>query len=75
MSQAFADAQPLLPEIVEQLILARTGGRVRDLRVEVTDREIILLGRTSTYYSKQLATHAVLDSVEGVSLTNDIEVR
>lgn len=75
MSQAFADAQPLLPEVVEQLILARTGGRIRDLRVEVTDREIILLGRTSTYYNKQLATHAVLDSVEGVSLTNDIEVR
>ena len=75
MSQAFADAQPLLPEVVEQLILARTGGRIRDLRVEVTNREIILLGRTSTYYNKQLATHAVLDSVEGVSLTNDIEVR
>lgn len=75
MSQAQVDAQLSLSELVEQLVSARTGGRIRDLHVDVADREIVLSGRTSTYYNKQLATHAVLDSMEGISLSNEIEVR
>ena len=75
MSQAQIDAQLSLAELVEQLIAARTGGRIRDLRVDVEERGVVLSGRTSTYYNKQLATHAVLDQLEGVSLSNEIEVR
>lgn len=74
MAQAYADAQQSLSELVERLIVARTGARIRDLRVEVGDRDVVLQGRTSTYYNKQLATHAVLDHLQGVMLTNDIEV-
>jgi len=44
------------------------------LKVEVTNREIILSGRTTTYYDKQLATHAALAALEDFSLTNEIEV-
>ena len=75
MSQAQIDAQLSLAELVEQLVGVRTGGRIRDLRVDVEERGVVLSGRTSTYYNKQLATHAVLDRLEGVSLSNEIEVR
>jgi hypothetical protein len=75
MTQAQLDAQLSLAELIEQLVAARTGGRIRDLRVDVADREIVLSGTTSTYYNKQLATHAVLDRLEGLSLSNEIEVR
>ena len=75
MSRARAAAQPSLSELVEQLVLTRTGGRIRDLRVDVDERDVILSGRTSTYYNKQLATHAVLEHLDdGLCLTNDIEV-
>lgn len=75
MAQAQIDAQFSLAELVEQLVAARTGGRIRDLRVDVEDRGVVLSGRTATYYNKQLATHAVLDQLDGVSLSNEIEVR
>jgi len=63
-----------IAECVERLVRSRTGGRIRDLRVEVTSGEIILSGRTTTYYDKQLATHAALAALEDLSLTNEIEV-
>ncbi|RLT10555.1 MAG: BON domain-containing protein [Planctomycetota bacterium] len=47
---------------------------MRSLHVEVSDGEVILSGRTSTYYNKQLATHAALDAASEFSLTNEIEV-
>ena len=59
---------------VERYVRLRTGGTIRNLKVEVVDGEVLLTGRTSTYYNKQLATHAALDAVEELSLTNDIEV-
>ena len=67
-------ASKQIAECVERLVRSRTGGRVRDLRVEVTSGEIILSGRTTTYYDKQLTTHAALAALEDLSLTNEIEV-
>ncbi len=61
-------------EIVERFVRLRTGGTIRALHVEVSDGEVILSGRTSTYYNKQLATHAALDAASELSLTNEIEV-
>ncbi len=60
----------------------RTNGGVRDLRVDMTSGGLVLTGRTNTYYTKQLATHAALDVVDPqsdsgpnrVALTNAIEV-
>ncbi len=63
-----------IAETVERFVRLRTGGTIRGLHVEVEDREVILTGRTSTYYNKQLATHAALDAAEEWSLTNDIQV-
>jgi hypothetical protein len=62
-------------ETIEKFVQSRTGGMIRGLRVDVHNEEVVLSGRTTTYYNKQLATHAALDAVEDVvSLTNDIEV-
>lgn len=63
-----------LQERLEHFVQERTSGMVRHLRVRVHQAEVVLTGMARNYYTKQLATHAVLDSVEGVELTNDIEV-
>jgi hypothetical protein len=56
-------------------VQSRTGGRIRGLSVVVIDRDVIISGRTTTYYLKQLATHAALDLTgQFASLTNDIAV-
>ena len=67
-------SQREIAETVERYVRLRTGGTIRSLHVEVHDGEVLLSGRTSTYYNKQLATHAALDAASEMSLTNDIEV-
>ena len=69
------DSRSLVKRIGEA-VQSRTGGNVRELHVDVEAdlRRVIITGRTSTYYSKQLATHAVYDVMDGAELTNDIEV-
>lgn len=63
-----------LCEQVEELVRSRTGGMIRDLRVEPFGEGVTITGRTATYYTKQLATHAALGVLEDVSLANEIEV-
>ncbi len=78
-----SDVSSELTELVERVIRNRTGGQIRELRVDVFNGEVVLNGQTSTYYTKQLATHAALDAVEkeivgreipSLTLTNDIRV-
>jgi hypothetical protein len=60
---------------ITRLVQSRTGGRIRGLSVVVIDRDVIISGRTTTYYLKQLATHAALDLTDQfATLTNDIAV-
>jgi hypothetical protein len=66
-------AAQLLEELERQITL-KTAGRIRDLRVEATNQAIILTGRTSTYYIKQLATQIALDGNALLALQNAIEV-
>jgi len=68
------NSQQSLAEQIERLVRQRTSGLIRDLKIEVLPEEIVLTGRASTYYAKQLATHAALDACEQFTLTNDIEV-
>ncbi len=63
-----------ISERIERYVRLRTGGMIRGLRVEVQDDDVVISGRTTTYYNKQLATHAALDAAKEISLTNDIEV-
>jgi hypothetical protein len=69
---------PTLPtDCCEELarhILNRTGRRVQALRVEVRDEQVVLHGRASSYYVKQIAQHSVWDVLPAVRLANDIVV-
>jgi hypothetical protein len=59
---------------LERHIQHCTGRRVRGLCVEVGDEQIVLRGRTSSYYIKQLAQHCIRDVLPEVRLANDIVV-
>lgn len=64
-----------LTERIEQTVMARTGGGIRGLRVLVVDDRLVITGRTSTYYNKQLATHAAIDAAEtAFCVQNEVEV-
>ena len=60
---------------IERIVRCRTGGRIRDLRVDVSDEYVVISGVATTYYAKQLVTHAALDEIPGRMLTNAIEVQ
>ena len=61
-------------ERIEKVVRLRTGGMIRGLRVEVGENRVVLTGRTSSFYNKQLATHAALGALGGQTLSNLIEV-
>jgi hypothetical protein len=59
---------------LESRILYRLGGQIREFRLVLVDRRLILRGRAHTYYAKQLAQHAVMGATELPILANEIEV-
>jgi hypothetical protein len=61
-------------EELERHILDRTGRRVHELSVEFRDEQVVLRGRTSSFYIKQLAQHCVWDVLPEARLDNGIEV-
>ncbi len=75
--------ESLLPEVapvdvahkIAHIIRQRTGNSVQSLEVSVSDDFIILNGLTSTFYNKQLATHAAQSAAKGRLLSNEIQVR
>ncbi len=64
----------VLIDVIEQFVRSRTGGSVRGLHVDIREERFVISGRTATYYNKQLATHAAMAAMDGISLTNEIEV-
>lgn len=62
-------------EHLQALLQLRLNGRVRDLRLSVRGRGLILQGWTSTYHVKQLAQHAAVEISGLTILANEIEVR
>ena len=63
-------------ETLRVLINRRVLGRVsvRDLEVVVQEDGLVLRGRVSTYYAKQLAQHAAMEATEIPIQANEIEV-
>lgn len=60
---------------IENMIRGRTGGTIYGLRVEIGENgSVVLSGRTTTYYNKQLATHAAQSASQNCPLSNQIEV-
>jgi hypothetical protein len=65
---------PILRKELESRVLARTGGQLRNLGIELLPGGIRLFGQTTTFYVKQLAQHSVRELLPGVRLVNDINV-
>lgn len=57
-----------------QVIRLRTGGMIRNLRVDVGADRVRLTGRTTSFYNKQLATHAAMSAACEHPLSNEIVV-
>ncbi len=81
MGRDFADVLPEtleeaeeLAASIEQAVQRETGRGVADLTVEVSPQGILLRGRCTTYYTKQLAQHAAMNIPGGDRLVNSIEV-
>jgi hypothetical protein len=69
------DVMPELAGSIERGVLARTHGRVRDLRVELSPGTVVLRGTAPTYHTKQLALVGAMDVLSTHSVVNAIEVR
>jgi hypothetical protein len=59
---------------IESRILLRTGGRIQSLNVKVTGDHIVISGRTSCFYHKQLALQGVLDVTGAAGATFEFNV-
>jgi hypothetical protein len=59
---------------LEAHVQGRLGGRVRFLQVLFRGQGIVLKGRAHSYYIKQLAQHAVMQTSDYPILANEIEV-
>ncbi len=75
MSAAVLESLPQnLAKKIELAVQERTGRRIRGLEVRIGDEGIVISGRVSTYYTKQLVTHAAMDAANELLVTNDVEV-
>ena len=59
---------------LETHLQIRLGSRVRQLRVVYRSEGVVLQGRASTYYVKQLVQHLVMEISDWPILANEIEV-
>lgn len=79
MEEAHVERQSIeisttLLDRIERFVHSRTSGMVRDLQVEALDGRVVISGRSSTYYVKQLVTHGAQAAAEGIDLRNDVQV-
>ncbi len=61
-------------EQLEAHLQGRLNGRVRDLRLVVCGQGLILQGRATTFYAKQLAQHEFKKATARPLLANEILV-
>jgi hypothetical protein len=61
-------------EHVAVRVQAELGSRLRDFEVLASSDGLILRGRASTYYAKQLAQHAVMRIGRRRIVANEIDV-
>jgi hypothetical protein len=73
LPETLEEAEQLAASI-ERAVQLETGRGVRNLWVEVNRDGVLLNGRCTTYYCKQLAQHAAMSIHGGDRLTNRIEV-
>ena len=61
-------------DALEARLQCRLQGRVRNLRVTVGGRGLVLSGQTETYHAKQLVQHAAMEATALPIGANEIEV-
>lgn len=66
-------SDPELEEL-ESRVQSRLFGRVKDLRLRRQGDGLVIQGRTTSYYAKQLAQHAVMTSTDYPIYGNEITV-
>ena len=59
-SPVIAESISLQEEHLETLMQRRLGNRIRDLRVQIRPKGVVLQGRVATYHAKQLAQQQIL---------------
>jgi hypothetical protein len=59
---------------LESRIQDQVGGHLHGFQVVIRDGGLVLRGRTSTYYTKQLVQHAVMEATSLPIVANEIEV-
>lgn len=65
---------PALSDIIAEAIRHETHDRVRDLDIEQDGPDVIVRGRVTSYYIKQLAHRAALGVLDSGRLFNEIQV-
>lgn len=60
--------------VLAALVRKRTSGRVRNLILEICPHGLVLAGRASSYYAKQLAQHAIMEATPIPISSNEIQV-
>ena len=68
------EANLQLQHDLEQRVRLRTGCRIHDLAIELRPEQVVLRGRSGSYYLKQLAQHGVREVLPHISLENAIVV-
>lgn len=59
---------------IEQVVWHATAAGVKNLRVELRGEEVLLTGQCRTYYTKQIAQHAAMQTAVGWDVVNQIDV-
>jgi hypothetical protein len=65
---------PQVQEDLERHVQRRTGGRIRELTVELGPEAVVLRGRAGSYHLKQLAQHGIQELMPRARLDNAIVV-
>jgi hypothetical protein len=61
-------------DLVTAVVRSRTGGRIRRLTVCIQGDRLVINGQSTSFYDKQLATHAALESARTFIVQNDLVV-
>jgi len=72
-----ADGTPRVEDValIERHVARSAQGRIYDLRVESDGGQLVLRGRSRTYYAKQLAQQAAIELAESATrVVNHISI-
>ena len=76
--QSCGDSSALTHEMAHRAaarLNVRLGRTIQDLQIVPHEGGVVLSGRASTYYAKQLAQHVAMEFFGDVGVANEIDVR